>query len=200
MQSVSALRRLLAFRSDRRASVSVELALALPMLIALLMGGVEITNYVLIHQKVERTSATIADLVAQSARMTENQIQSLFAATGYVMKPLELGAEGKVVVSSITGSGGKAIISWQRSSGGGDNDSRFGVPGSDATEALKAVGLKVIDSENNIIVLRDVENIIAGEVFYNYRPMLFSGFIEETTLYRYAFFRPRFGKLEVIHP
>ena len=87
MQSVSALRRLLAFRSDRRASVSVELALALPMLIALLMGGVEITNYVLIHQKVERTSATIADLVAQSARMTENQIQSLFAATGYVMKP-----------------------------------------------------------------------------------------------------------------
>lgn len=199
MQSVSAVRRLLTFRSDRRASVSVELALALPMLIALLMGGVEITNYVLIHQKVERTSATIADLVAQSARMTENQMQSLFSATEYVMKP-DLASDGNVVVSSITGSGGKAIISWQRSSGGGDNDSRFGVPGSDATEALKAVGLKVIDSKNNIIVLRDGENIIAGEVFYNYRPMLFSKVIKETTLYRYSFFRPRFGKLEVIHP
>lgn len=187
MQSVSAQRRLLTFRSDRRASVSVELALTLPMLTALLMGGVEITNYVLIHQKVERTSATISDLVAQSARMTKSEMANLFAATGYVMRPLELGTDGKIVVSSITGNGEKPIIRWQESSRVDGNSSRFGKEGDQAT--LPA-GL----------TLRDGENIIAGEVFYNYRPMLFSGFIEETTLYRYAFFRPRFGKLEVIHP
>ena len=197
MQSLSVLRRLRAFRSDRRASVSVELAFTLPMLIALLAGGLEITNYVLIHQKVERTSATISDLVAQSVRMTEGQMTSLFAATKYVMKPFELGVDGKVIVSSITGSDGKAIISWQRPVGA--TGSRFGGQGADATETLKAAGLKLQVSEDKYIALRDGENIIACEVFYTYRPMLFSGVIKETTLYRHAFFRPRFGKLDVIY-
>ena len=30
--------------------------------------------------------------------------------------------------------------------------------------------------------------------------MLFAGVIEATTLYRHTFFRPRFGKLDVIYP
>ena len=30
--------------------------------------------------------------------------------------------------------------------------------------------------------------------------MLFEGVLEETTLYRFAFFRPRFGKIDVIYP
>ena len=106
------------------------------MLIALLGGGLEITNYVLIHQKVERTSATISDLVAQSVRMTKGQMTSLFSATEHVMKPFDLATEGNIVVSSITGTNGKAIISWQQSSGKGDNGSRFGMQGADATQAL----------------------------------------------------------------
>ena len=48
--------------------------------------------------------------------------------------------------------------------------------------------------------MRDGENIIACEAYYHYQPMLFSGIVEETTLYRYAFFRPRFGKLDAIYP
>jgi hypothetical protein len=155
------------------------------MLIALLGGGLEITHYMLIYHKVERTSATISDLVAQSVRMTESQMTNLFAATKYVMKPFEQGAGGKVIVSSITGSDGKAIISWQRPVGA--EGSRFGVQGGEA--ALPA-GLTV----------RDGENIIACEAYYHYRPMLFKGIVKETTLYRHAFFRPRFGKLDVIYP
>ena len=188
MQHVSVLRGLRIFGSDNRATVSVELALTLPMLITLLGSGLEITNYVLIHQKVERTSVTISDLVAQSARMTESQMTSLFSATEYVMKPFDLATDGNVVVSSISASGGNPpVISWQRSSGGGHNGSRFGAEG--AAASLPA-GLSV----------RDGENIIACEAYYYYRPMLFKGVIGETTLYRYAFFRPRFGKLDVIYP
>ena len=188
MQHVSVLRGLRVFGSDNRATVSVELALTLPLLITLLGSGLEITNYVLIHQKVERTSATISDLVAQSARMTESEMTSLFSATEYVMKPFDLATDGNVVVSSISASGGNPpVISWQRSSGGGHNGSRFGAEG--AAASLPA-GLSV----------RDGENIIACEAYYHYRPMLFKGVVEETTLYRYAFFRPRFGKLDVIYP
>jgi Flp pilus assembly protein TadG len=188
LQHVSVLRRLVALGPDRRATVSVELALTLPLLITLLGGGLEITNYVLIYQKVERTSATISDLVAQSARMTESEMKSLFSATEYVMKPFDLATDGNVVVSSISASGGNPpVISWQRSSGGGHNGSRFGVEGA---AAILPAGLSV----------RDGDNIIACEAYYHYQPMLFRGVVEETTLYRYAFFRPRFGKLDVIYP
>jgi Flp pilus assembly protein TadG len=187
LQSLTAIRHLRAFRSDRRASVSVELALTLPMLIALLMGGLEITNYVLIHQKLERTSATISDLVAQSVRMTESQMTSLFSVTGQVMKPFDLASEGNVVVSSITSSEDKPMIKWQKSLRVGGNPSRFGKQGEKAT--LPA-GLTV----------RDGENIIACEAYYHYKPMLVKGIVAETTLYRSAFFRPRFGKLDVIYP
>ena len=55
-------------------------------------------------------------------------------------------------------------------------------------------------ADDKITVLRDGENIIACEVFYHYRPMLFDDIVEETTLYRNAFFRPRFGKLDAIYP
>ena len=131
---MSVLRGLRVFGSDNRATVSVELALTLPLLITLLGSGLEITNYVLIHQKVERTSATISDLVAQSARMTEREMTSLFSATGYVMKPFDLATDGNVVVSSISASGGNPpVISWQRSSGGGHNGSRFGAEGAAAS-------------------------------------------------------------------
>ena len=113
MQSVNALRRLVALGPDRR--VSVELALTLPPLITLLGGGLEITNYVLIYQKVERTSATISDLVAQSARMTESEMKSLFSATEYVMKPFDLATDGN---SSSRRSAPAAAI--RRSSAGSD--------------------------------------------------------------------------------
>jgi hypothetical protein len=103
------------------------------------------------------------------------------------MKPFDLATDGNVVVSSISGKDGDPVITWQRSSGAGDNDSRFGVQGG---EANLPDGLTV----------RDGENIIACEAYYHYRPMLFKGIVEETTLYRYAFFRPRFGKLDVIYP
>jgi Flp pilus assembly protein TadG len=174
--------------TDRRGSVSVEMAMVLPVLLTLLGGAAETVNYVLIHQKVERTSATLSDLTSQSTRMTEAQMQRLFLAVDRVMQPYELAADGNIVVTSISARGGNApTIDWQRSTGGGHNVSEIGSEGE--TAELPA-GL----------TLRDGENVITCEAWFDYRPVLFTGIIGESTLYRSAVFRPRFGKLDIIYP
>jgi len=181
---IEAIRRVL---RDRRGNLSVELGMAMPVLAGLLLTGVEITRYVLINQKVERTSATIADLVAQSYGMSEAEMSSLFTASSYVMDPYDVETEGQVVVSSISTSGGVATINWQRAYGGGSGGSALGVEG--GTANLPS-GFEV----------RDGESVVATEVFYDYEPMIFQTVLEGDTLYKYAIFRPRFSSLETISP
>ena len=83
------LRRL---KRDRLGTVAVEMAVATPVVIGLLLSGVEVTRYVLLNQKIERATATMADLVSQSETLSEGGLVNLFAATAYVMDPFDLEA------------------------------------------------------------------------------------------------------------
>ncbi|MGZ9035319.1 MAG: TadE/TadG family type IV pilus assembly protein [Rhodospirillales bacterium] len=165
----------------------IELGAALPVLLVLLLGGIELTRFVLVNQKVERTSASLADLVAQSAVVTEAGMNNLFQAAKLVMDPFDVSKQGRLVVTSIAASGGPARIRWQRSYGDAEGSSAFGTEGSVATlpEGL---------------VVRDGENVILCEAFFRYEPMVFQDIIDETTVRRFAVFRPRYGSLDVIYP
>ena len=175
------------FVRDRRGNFAVELAVAIPVLMGLLLAGIEITRYVLINQKVERTSATIADLVSQSYGMSEPEMSSLFQASQYVMDPYDIEHEGHVVVSSISVVGGGPRINWQRAYGGGSGGSNFGVQGGSATLPS---GFEI----------RADESVVVTEVFYDYEPMLVQEILSGDTLYKYAIFRPRFSALTTIVP
>lgn len=173
---------------NRRGSVSIELAFVLPLMLSLLTGGVELINYVLIHQKLDRVSTTLADLVSQSTRMTEGLMQGLFLLVDSVMQPYDLTTDGVALVSSVSAhNGGAASIDWQRSTGSGDQASTLGQEGDAA-------------SLPGGLVLHDGDNVIICEAWYVYEPVLLHGVIPETTLYRSAVYRPRFGKLDVIYP
>lgn len=112
----------------------------------------------------------------------------MFSAINYIMNPFDLLSGGKIIVSSIVATGGKGPkIAWQRSTGFGDNTSQLGKEGNGAT---LPGGLNV----------RDGDNIIVCEAYFHYEPMLFEGLFADMTLYRYAVFHPRFGKLDVIYP
>lgn len=185
MMMVSCLRRL---GRDQRGNFALELAFALPVLVALFLVGVEFTRYMLIHQKVERTAATIADLVSQSEVMTEAEMANLFMATEYVMEPFELGATGSVIVSSISAKdGGQPRINWQRFYGGGGNASMFGDEGDTA------------DLPDGFVV-RDGEALVACEAYYVYEPTIIQDALTPETIHRWSIFRPRFSKLEAIEP
>jgi hypothetical protein len=172
---------------DRRGNFTIELAVAMPVLLVLLLTGIEFTRFVLVNQKVERTSASMADLVSQSTVMTEGGIDNLFAAAKYVMDPFDLAEEGRLIVTSVAALGGPPRIRWQRSYGARSDASAFGREG--AIASLPAG-----------MIVRDGENVILCEAFFRYRPMIFQGIIDENTIRRFAAYRPRFGSLDTIYP
>ncbi len=177
-------------KRDRRGTLAIELAVVAPVVIGLLLSGVEVTRYVLLNQKIERTSATMADLVSQSETLSEGGLVNLFAATAYVMDPFDLAADGQLVVSSISGDDDdddEARINWQRSFGGGSGGSAFGVEG--GTANLPAG-----------FVVRDNETVVVAEVFYDYVPAFMGTQLVARSLYSYAVFRPRGSSPNKINP
>ncbi len=173
---------------DRRGTLAVELGVALPILLTLALTGIEVTRYVLLNQKIERSSVTLADLVTQANNMSQAQLNALFDATQFVMSPYDLPANGQLIVSSISSTGtASPRVNWQRSFGGGGGGSAFGVEGGNA---ILPTGF----------VVRDGESIVVTEAFYDYEPAFFDSLLEPTTLYSFAIFRPRFSALTTIAP
>ena len=183
----SCLRRFADFARDRRGTISVELAFVVPVLTTLLMSGVEVTRYVLINQKLERTAATVGDLISRMPELTEGDIASFFAASDQVMTPYDVRIDGRVILSSIARDGGGPEIIWQRTYGTVSADSRFGGTGDAA----------VLPPDFQV---RDSENVITAEVFYNFEPIMMTGVLEAKQLYSNAVFRPRFGSLTTVLP
>ena len=110
-----------------RGIFALELAFVAPVLTGLILGGVEVTRYVLLNQKVERTSVTMGDLVSQAEILTEANISSLFDASTGVMAPFSFENGGQVIVSSISVTGGNpAVINWQRAYGTQGSTSALG--------------------------------------------------------------------------
>lgn len=176
------------FQKDSRGVLAVEFALTVPVLALILTAGVETARLVLVNQKVDRATATMADLVARSRQLAEGDLDSIYAASRYVMEPYDLDAGGTVVVTSISADGGAVpVVNWQRSFGAGGDASHFGSPG---TAAVLPAGFQV----------RDSESVIVSEVFYPYAPLIANAVISGKDIYNYAIYRPRFVPLTSLLP
>lgn len=174
---------------DRRAGVLVESVFTIPVALMMLMGGFEIARLTLIHQKMDRAATAMADLVSQSEDITVSQLNDMFNAMQHIMEPFDMPGKGLVIVSSI----GKPVsasttIYWQRNGAGGITaTSQVGTEGSPPSLPTG-------------FVVRDGEGLIVAEVYYDYSPLLFFDFVGANQLYHRAFFRPRYGGLDVLNP
>ena len=177
------------FIEDRRGAALIELGFAVPVLTLVLLGCFEATRYVLLHQKLDRAASTTADLVAQQDGITTAQLDDLFEAATRVMEPYDLGANGRIIVSSVYRPGAAAAtVVWQRLTAAGiAATSELGAAG--ATAALPA-GFTVDAGEN----------VIVAEVFYSYTPLFLSAMFEATQVSHNAFNRPRISNLTQITP
>jgi Flp pilus assembly protein TadG len=171
-------------RADNRGVFAIELAMAAPILVGLSVGGVEITRYVILNQKIERTSAAMADLVSQAETLSESDLVNLFNASADIMSPFDLNADGRLVLSSVSAQDGNPpVINWQREYGGtSGGGSAIGTEGN--TPSLPSG-----------FIIRDNESVIVAEVYYDYEPMFSLGLVDPANLYTLAIFRPRFGSL-----
>jgi Flp pilus assembly protein TadG len=181
---IAALRKL---HADSRGIAMVEFGFALPILITLTFGTVELSRYVLLHQKLDRIAMTIADLAAQSEELAETDVGNILAAVSHIGQPFDVDSTGLVILTSVSRSGNQITVDWQRRNAGAVIEaSRIGQPGQPA--ALP-----------DGLVLLDGDNVIVSEVFFDYTPMLTGTLLGNQQLYHSAFFRPRFGSLDQIN-
>lgn len=169
---------------DEHGVAAVEFALALPMLAAMFLGGFEVNRYILVHQKVEKVTYTVADVVAQSQSVTESQLDQIFVAAEEIMRPYDFGDDGVVIVTSVSKSGTETSkVRWRYSGGGSlSRNSEVGAVGGTA-------------SLPGGLTLNAGDNVIIAEVYYRYHPVLEGTAVSESDIYKTAIFKPRLGAL-----
>jgi Flp pilus assembly protein TadG len=172
------------FAGDERGISAIEIAIAVPVALALTLNGVEMTRYVLLHQKTERATMTVADLVSQGEVLTAGDLDNIFQAGALITEPFDFGANAAMIVSSVVGQASGPVVEWQRVYGADPQASGLGGEGGNAT--LPA-GFVVAESES----------VIMAEIQYRYTPMfpenpILGGAIGNNTVYNYAIFRPRY--------
>lgn len=166
-------------RRDRRGSVLVEFAVAMPVFILLLMGGFEFARFAMVNQKIARVGGLVNDYVAQARSMDTAQITDLFAAAQRIAEPFDMLGQGAVIVTTVQGTGGGPQVLWQQAGAGTlVASSTIGAPGESAT--LPA-GL-IVDTN---------ESLVVTEVFFDYQPIFVGSVVPSNQLYYQSFNRPR---------
>ena len=178
--------RRLRFGRDQRGMAAVEFALITPILVLLALGCFEVPRYVLVFQKMSRASAGVADLVAQADDpITKDQLVDIFSAAKSMMQPYDVVNDGEVIVTSINNPGGTGVkVTWQRKNGSVGTASKL------VTPAGLPAGLTPGADEE----------VLAAEVYYNYKPAFGNIIYKGSELYRVSYTRPRNHNLETVPP
>lgn len=99
-------------RSDERGVSAVEFALLLPLMVALYLGTVEISQAISADRKVTLTSRTVADLISQVSSINNAGMTDVLNASSSVMAPFKT-TTLKVVVSCISiDANNNATVTW----------------------------------------------------------------------------------------
>lgn len=137
-------RRLRAFRGNRKGVAAVEFAVILPVMLAMYLGMVEVTIGVTINRKVTLLARTLADLTAQSSKISNNERNNIFAAASYVMQPTSSTGVRMRIVSLYIDNDKAVKVCWGEEMGG------MPIP----TNVTIDEGLKI---PNTSLIMADVE-------------------------------------------
>lgn len=212
------------FKQEAAGVALLEFAFTLPVLLAVFFAGVELTRYVIILQKVDKTAYTIADLVTRSAPATSypassgeldrDEMDDIFATFDDLMQPFGDATSGIVVVTSIERPVGVAtpIVRWQVAGGGTLTGQISNVNRLSTALITPAVRNTPVNFDGDIDTaftvagpMEEGENIIIVETFYQFDPLFgltlqFFDTPESAIFKRNALFNPRYGNLDRLPP
>lgn len=161
-------------RDDARAVSVVEFALSLPVLMLVGAGGIELVNYILAGQKIERIASITADNVARNTLApSERSFVDTFAGVEDIAAPFDFNARGRIIMTGVIGVSendtivGKVV--WQRCSGqlAGIN-SAIGREASDPEKWAEGPNARL---PNNITLLQN-QLVVITEAAYQYEPLI----------------------------
>ncbi|WGF87013.1 TadE/TadG family type IV pilus assembly protein [Marinivivus vitaminiproducens] len=164
--------------SDRSGAVLLEIALVLPLVLLLVLGVADIGRFIVIVQKIERTSVSLADLVGREAALSSETQDGVFAAARHILTPFELGTNGTVLVSVLRGQGsGTARIEWQ------------GQSGAVGTSALGVSGTTIPIPAG--LAMAEHDALIVAEVVYRHRFLFLPDLVAGEPIRKVGYARPR---------
>lgn len=113
-----ARQRVAQFVRDRRGVSAVEFAMLLPLMVALYLGGVEVSTGIAIDRKVTLVARTLADLVSQASSVNTTDVNNILAASASVVAPYD-DSKLKITVTSVkVDSQGNASVAWSDTKNG----------------------------------------------------------------------------------
>lgn len=189
----------LRFIKNNEGVALIEFAIALPMLLILFIGMVELGNFIIQHQKVDKVASSMADFVAQGSTVSITNLNDFGLAVPQIMRPF--GFTGTVIFSSAS----------RRPSNSGVPGCNISAPCIDWQHRILGSDTSNIGSTGTIPILPgnypviNNQNIIIAEVFLHYTPILSvsSNIIPAftaTTIYKSAIYKPRQGTLTTLSP
>lgn len=177
-------------RSDSGLAM-MEFAFALPVLLVLLLGGLETSNFVLAHLRVNQIAMTVADNAGRvRTGIDESHIYEVFAGADLVGESINFKKNGRIVLSSLQPNEQDApktgqMINWQRCHGDLNVNPVYGRQGAGREDASLVDG---IGPDGNKIVSAEKTAVMFVEVTYKYTPLFTDNIIGNTQIrYESAF-------------
>jgi len=104
---------------DRRGVAAAEFALIAPALIFLIMGVLEMSFRFRASEEATRYVHQVADIISRETELTEGDIEELYEASIFMMKPLDTTEDLDLDVSSVgfEGVDAEPAILWRRVAG-----------------------------------------------------------------------------------
>ena len=164
-----------ALAAAREGVVMVEFAFAAPVLLLLILGGLEVANFALANMRVNQMAISVADNAGRvRTSVDETDIYEVFSAADLLGQRLDFEDHGRVVLSSLqdngqTGADAGQVIAWQRCWGDLDVDPAYGVEGDGADDDRFEDGIG--EDGQKIRSLRDATMMFV-EVTYEYQPLV----------------------------
>lgn len=173
--------------NDRRGLAMIEFAMALPVLLALALTGLETTSYAIATMQVHQIATGVADNVARVRdSISDGDVNEALLSANLIGKGIDFGSRGRVVVSSVssnglTGSKAGQWIRWQRCSGAlnnSDSQPRYGTEDKGKTDN----SLKFMGTAPRQIAASGTNSLIFVEVTYTYKPVVGDAILGSRTI------------------
>ncbi len=160
---------------DERGVAFVEFALIAPLVLFMILGGLEVVNYAVAQLRVNQIAMTVADNAGRvTTGIDEANVYEVFAGANVIGQSMGFKQHGRIVLSSLQDNGqngGKhgQMINWQRCWGDLGTAPAYGRQGLGRNDNSLEAGM---GPTNNKIVSIPGTAVMFVEVSYDYQPLI----------------------------
>ena len=167
--SVRVRRLLAAWQADTRGVAAIEFALVAPLMAAMFVGAVEMSQAITVDRRVTQIAGSTADLVARADKtIAQSEISDIMRVGSYILKPYSA-TPIRIVLRNVTSSPANASQtkqSWTCSYNG---------TGGTQTCACTNTSFPL---PANMVTTND--SVVVAEVTYDYVPLVFNYVMKNT--------------------